>query len=82
MGSIEVIPVNLEERSYEIFVGINILKDIGEVIQRKFGQRKILIVTDQDVASLWLNTVVESLKRVNLECEVACVPPGESSKSF
>ena len=82
MGSIEVIPVNLEERSYEIFVGVNILKDIGEVIQRKFGQRKILIVTDQDVASLWLDTVVEPLKRVNLECEVACVPPGESSKSF
>ena len=82
MGSIEVIPVNLEERSYEIFVGVNILKDVGEVIQKKFGQRKILIVTDQDVASLWLDTVVESLKRVNLECEVACVPPGESSKSF
>ena len=82
MGSIEVIPVNLEERSYEIFVGVNILKDIGEVIQKKFGQRKILVVTDQDVASFWLNTVVESFKSSNLECEVACVPPGESSKSF
>ena len=46
MGPIEVIPVNLEERSYEIFVSVNILKDIGEVIQKKFGQRKILVVTD------------------------------------
>ena len=65
MDPIEVIPVNLEERSYEIFVGVNILKDIGEVIQKKFGQRKILIVTDQDVASFWLNPVVASLKRIN-----------------
>ena len=82
MDSIEVIPVNLGDRSYEIFVGTKMLAAIGETIQKKCGQRKILIVTDQDVASLWLNTVVESLKRVNLECEVACVPPGESSKSF
>ena len=66
MGPIEVIPVNLEERSYEIFVGVNILKDVGEAIQKKFGQRKVLIVTDQEVASFWLNTVVESLKRIHL----------------
>ena len=82
MGPIEVIPVNLEERSYEILVGVNILKDIGEVIQKQFGQIKVLIVTDQDVASFWLNTVVESLKRIHLECAVACVPAGEGSKSF
>ena len=82
MDSIEVIPVNLGDRSYEIFVGTDMLKDIGETIQRKCGQRKILIVTDQDVASFWLSTVVESLKRNRLDFEVACVPPGESSKSF
>ena len=82
MDSIEVIPVNLGDRSYEIFVGTDMLKDIGETIQKKCGQRKILIVTDQDVASFWLSTVVESLKRNRLDFEVACVPPGESSKSF
>ena len=62
MDSIEVIPVNLGDRSYEIFVGTKMLTDIGETIQKKCGQRKILIVTDQDVASFWLNTVVDSLK--------------------
>ena len=82
MDSIEVIPVNLGDRSYEIFVGTKMLTDIGETIQKKCGQRKILIVTDQDVASFWLNTVVDSLKRSRLDFEVACVPSGESSKSF
>ena len=62
MDSIEVIPVNLGDRSYDIFVGTNMLTGIGETIQKKCGQRKILIVTDQDVASFWLNTVVDSLK--------------------
>ena len=82
MDSIEVIPVNLGDRSYEIFVGPKMLTDVGETIQKKCGQRKILIVTDQDVASFWLNTVVDSLKSSRLDFEVACVPSGESSKSF
>ena len=82
MDSIEVIPVNLGDRSYEIFVGSNMLKDLGETIQKKCGQKKILIVTDEDVASFWLNTVVDSLKRSRFDFEVVCVPPGESTKSF
>ena len=64
MDSIEVIPVNLGDRSYEIFVGSNMLKDLGETIQKKCGQKKILIVTDEDVASFWLNPVIDSLKQL------------------
>ena len=82
MESIEVIPVNLGDRSYEIFVGSNMLKDLGETIQKNCGQKKILIVTDEDVASFWLNTVVDSLKRSRFDFEVVCVPAGESTKSF
>ena len=82
MDSIEVIPVNLGDRSYEILVGSNMLKDLGETIQKKCGQKKILIVTDEDVASFWLNSVIDSLKRTRLDFEVVCVPSGESTKSF
>ena len=59
MDSIEVIPVNLGDRSYEIFVGTKMLTDIGDTIEKKCVPRKFLIVTDQDVESFWLNYVVD-----------------------
>ena len=60
MDSIEVIPVNLGDRSYEIFVVTKMLTAIGETIQKKCGPRKILIVTDQDVKKKYLSPVSKS----------------------
>ena len=42
MDSIEVIPVNLGDRSYEIFVGTKMLTDIGETIQKNVAKERFL----------------------------------------
>jgi 3-dehydroquinate synthase len=82
MKSEEIIPVNLGERSYEICVGSGILETIGESLLKRFGFRKIFIVTDNEVATHWLNLVIDSIKKVGIQYEVASIPSGESSKSF
>jgi 3-dehydroquinate synthase len=82
MKSEEIITVNLGERSYEICVGSRILETIGETLLKRFGVRKIFIVTDNEVATHWLGLVVASIKKVGLKYEVASIPSGESSKSF
>jgi 3-dehydroquinate synthase len=74
------IPVVLGDRSYEVLVGSGLLARSGALITDVFGRARVAVVTDENVASHHLATVIESLGD---RCRGSIVlPPGEQTKSF
>lgn len=74
--------VSLGERSYTIHIGNHILETIGEKMIAFPFSRTTLIISDTNVAPLYLKTVADSLTKVGFTVHTAIVPAGEQSKSF
>jgi len=77
-----VIPVNLAGRSYEVRVGSGLLERTAEECGPLLRKKRVPIVTDENVARYWRNTVHTSLTAAGHEPEWLVLPPGESSKSW
>ena len=67
--------LNLGKRSYGIFIGKNLLSEIGELLDLK---RKVFILTDSGVPREYS----EKIKRQSNEAEIFTVCEGEGSKSY
>ncbi len=57
------------------------LEEIGKYLQRIQGGGKICVVTDRNVASLYLDACRESLEAAGYEVHEYILPPGETSKN-
>ncbi len=79
---IEKVEVSLENRSYDILIGDDLIKKAGEEIFNRFGAVKTVIVSDETVASHHLAPLKTTLKKTGLETYDIIVKPGESSKSW
>ncbi len=82
MTSPVAVPVPVEGHPYEVLVGEGLLVESGERIRVLTQARRAAIITDANVAALYLQTVRESLARAGLETEDVVVPAGEGSKSW
>lgn len=75
--------VNLGPRSYLVQVGRDLLKTLGEEVNKKLPDRvKCAVVTDSNVGPLYAETVLASLRSAGKEPHLITVPAGESSKSL
>ncbi|MCB1092562.1 MAG: iron-containing alcohol dehydrogenase, partial [Verrucomicrobiae bacterium] len=75
--------VNLGPRSYLVQVGRDLLKTLGEEVNKKMPDRvKCAVVTDSNVGPLYAETVLASLRSAGKEPTLITVPAGESSKSL
>lgn len=77
-----IVRVDLGERSYDIVIGRNALASLGERFGSMFPASKAVIITDQTVADLHLETAEESLAAHGIEPFVIIMPPGEKTKSY
>lgn len=71
--------------SYEVKLAHNIIHQAGAEIQDLYQgdcQAKIAIISDETVASLHAQTLLNSLAQVNLTAQLFTVPAGEASKSY
>ncbi len=69
-------------RSYQVIIGIDLLKDTAAYIQRIIAPAKALIVTDSNVAPLYAEQVANSLKNANIQTTQTWIPAGERSKTL
>ena len=76
------VDVALAGRSYEILIGKGLLAQAGGEIRTRFGARKLIVVTDETVASLHLASLTQSLTAAALDFGVVTVPAGEQSKNL
>ena len=80
--SYDTIRVGLGARSYDIIIGSGLLSDAGVHIAPLLGLLRIVLVSDENVAPLYLERVENSLSRHGIACEQIVLPAGERSKSF
>ena len=76
----KTIDVKLGERSYPIHVERGILRQAGEFFRACFGDSAAAIVTDDNVAPLYLEQVETSLRAAGVRVASTVLPHGEQTK--
>ncbi|MDE6834251.1 MAG: 3-dehydroquinate synthase [Ruminococcus sp.] len=67
---------------YEVLIERGSIKKSGELIAGITKSRKVAIITDDIVGSLYAETVTDSLKDNGFECTMFTFPNGEQSKNL
>ena len=50
--TIDIVPVGLGERSYDIHIGSDLLEQAGTLIEPLLRQKQVFIISDETVAAL------------------------------
>jgi 3-dehydroquinate synthase len=74
--------VELAGRSYDIRIGSGSLSQAGKVLAPLLARPRLVIVTDDNVASLHLDRLVATLTTAGISSRAIVLPPGEATKSF
>jgi len=72
--------VALSERSYDIEIKCGILSGLSDELSELIKDRSVVVVTDSNVGSIYLDHVRQQLSADALKVETLTVPAGESSK--
>ena len=78
----DIVEVKLGERSYPIFIGNDLLKDVGKKVRKYVDSKQAVIVTNVTVAPLYLHTVQQSLEESGIQTNIIELPDGEEYKSL
>ncbi|MGX7418282.1 3-dehydroquinate synthase [Carnobacterium gallinarum] len=76
------IKVTLPHHSYLLQIQAGLLDRCGEWVKSLWQPQRIVIVTDENVNSLYGQKVLESVQQAGFEASLAVVPAGETSKSL
>jgi len=82
LKNFERINVSLGERSYEIIIGSQLLNKAGNFIKSATRSERVIIVTDDNVAPLYLDALADSLEITGINVGKIILPPGEQTKSI
>ena len=74
--------VGLSSRSYDVVVGRDVLARAGALLAPVLPQKRAVVVTDETVAPLHLDTLLGGLAATGIEAGSLVVPPGERSKTM
>ena len=79
----ETVTVNLGSRSYPIFIGRNLLPELGPMLRaQNFSGGRAAVVTDSVVGKLYRDRTVETLKAAGFDPFVVEIPAGEEHKNL
>lgn len=76
------IKVELGERSYDIHIGRDLLKDAGKLIKNIAPNARCVIVSDENVIKEHGQTLGASLEKAGIKFSTLIIPAGEKSKSM
>ena len=82
MTRLDVVPVELGAKSYEILVGPGLIESAGKRITDILGPRQIFLVTDENVTRLYAKKISHILSQAGHEVITIVVRAGETSKDF
>lgn len=74
--------LELGERSYTIHIGTGLLDRVGELALPLMTGKRAFIVTDDNVAPLYLAQVEAALTQAGIRTQSHIIPHGEASKCF
>ena len=73
--------INLNNNSYSIFIEKGILNNAVDYINKVYKNKKIYIITDDNVSKLYLSSLINNLK-ANYDVDYVVFPHGEDSKNI
>ena len=76
------VTVDLGERSYNIVIGAGLIAHADDYLAAVAPSRRVIIVTDENVAVLWLEKLKTVLSRANYHILTRVLTPGEQTKSL
>ena len=79
---IDVVPVALGARSYEVRIGHGLIDRAGEEIAPFLKRKKAAIVTDETVAAAHLPRLVAALEAAGIAVSTLALPAGEATKGW
>ncbi|HEY2614982.1 MAG TPA: 3-dehydroquinate synthase [Chthoniobacterales bacterium] len=65
---------------YEVFVGSGLLEKTGSLLSEKFRASRCALISDDNVAALFAQPVLDSLTSAGYRPSLIAIPPGEQSK--
>ncbi|MFT6263538.1 MAG: 3-dehydroquinate synthase [Dasania sp.] len=75
--------VSLDARSYDIFIGQSIIHTLGDIVNKlNDKQKSIVIITEENVAALYLEKITHILEQSHYLVHTLILPAGESTKSL
>jgi 3-dehydroquinate synthase len=77
-----VVRVALGARAYDIVVGRGVLARAGELFLPALKQKRVFILTDSNVAPLYLDALIARLTAAGIAAGHLTIPAGEASKDF
>ncbi|MBB2795810.1 UNVERIFIED_ORG: 3-dehydroquinate synthase [Rhizobium pisi] len=78
----QTVHVPLGERAYDILIGPGLIARAGAEIASRLKGRKAAVVTDENVAPIYLDALVASLDAAGIASAAVVLPAGEKTKSF
>lgn len=78
----KTINVNLGSKNYDIVIQSGLIKSLGYEINNIYKNKKIAVITDENVFALHGQDVKDALKNHNYDCRFIVLEPGENSKSL
>jgi 3-dehydroquinate synthase len=81
-ASIDVVPVELGMRSYEVRIGQGLLARAATEIAPLLRRRKVAVITDDTVAATHLMELARAFEMAGITLTALTIPPGEQSKGW
>ena len=79
---LDTVTVPLGDRSYDILVGEGLISALGTLIAPALRQKTVVVITDTNVAPLYLDTAVAALQDADITTHSITLPAGEATKSY
>ena len=73
------IVVPLGDRTYPIYLGSGLLDALGRLVREALGEIAVAVVTDDNVAPLYLARALASLEKAGLRVSSVTLPHGEKT---
>lgn len=82
MDKSKEILIDLKERSYKLEIKKGLLDEIDQKIKNIKNYNKVVIITDENVANLYLERISKTLQKENFLVYSIIIPAGEKSKNL
>ncbi|SEO26607.1 3-dehydroquinate synthase [Gemmobacter aquatilis] len=80
--TMDVVPVALDARAYEVRIGVGLLGRAGAEIAPLLRRKRVAVVTDETVAARHLAALEAALVAEGITMVSLALPPGESTKGW
>ena len=80
--AVDVVPVALGARSYEVRIGAGLIARAGVEIAPLLRRKRVAVITDDTVAAHHLLALSAALEGQGIAMTALSIPPGEASKSW